>query len=77
MIKKVTNRITNMEVYRWTVSAKFCYDRGCVCKNCYYKENLETVCKMKSAVLELVRRFGKPPQFIISSNNGNTYYPKT
>lgn len=40
-----------MEVYRRTVAAKFCYDRGCVCKNCYYKENLETVCKMKTAYI--------------------------
>jgi hypothetical protein len=47
---------------RWTQSAIECYNRGCVCKGCIYKEIMDTPCRMKSAVIELVRKFGIPPE---------------
>ncbi len=52
-----------MDVRRWTESAIGCWKRGCNCAGCYY-ENFFTSkrkCQMKSAVIELVRKFGPPP----------------
>lgn len=46
--------------YIWTQQAIECYERGCNCDGCYIKEVLETRCVMKAAVIELVRRYGKP-----------------
>lgn len=48
------------ELRRWTVSAAYCYKRGCICRGCLYKEALETKCYMKETVLALYRKFGKP-----------------
>ena len=45
---------------RWAQSAIECYSIGCNCSKCYLREILHGKCKMKGAVLELVRRFGKP-----------------
>ena len=47
---------------KWTESSIFCYERGCNCSGCYMKDMLETHCLMKMAVLELVKKFGKPPK---------------
>lgn len=44
----------------WTDTSIFCYYRGCRCDGCYIKEILESECKMKPAVIELVRKFGAP-----------------
>lgn len=46
----------------WTESSIYCYKRGCNCKDCYIKDMLETPCLMKVAVIELVRKLGKPPE---------------
>jgi len=50
-------------VRRWTKAAIDCYQRGCVCTNCYYSEFFNGSpqrCQMKATVLELVRVLGKP-----------------
>lgn len=45
----------------WTEGSIYCYKRGCNCQGCYMKDLIESMpCRMKSAVLELVRKFGKP-----------------
>ena len=46
----------------WTDLSRFCYQRGCNCEGCYIKDCLETHCFMKTAVFELVRKFGAPPE---------------
>ena len=46
--------------YRWTKSAKDCYFIGCTCSKCKIYEIIGSKCRMKAAVLELVRKFGKP-----------------
>ena len=61
-------------VYRWTQAAKECYDRNCICRGCIYFEKLETRCFMKQTVLALVRKFGKPPDYIEHCGNGRTIY---
>ena len=48
-----------METRRWTLAAKHCYDRHCICEGCLYS-TLETGCYMKGVVLELYQKFGKP-----------------
>ena len=45
---------------RWTRSAVDCYFLGCVCSKCPIYNILGKKCRMKGAVLELVRLFGKP-----------------
>ena len=45
---------------RWTQSAVECYAIGCNCSKCYLKEIMKNHCRMKGAVLELVRQFGVP-----------------
>ena len=50
-------------VRRWTKAAVDCYQRGCVCTNCYYSEFFKgspQKCQMKATVLELVRVLGLP-----------------
>lgn len=50
-------------VRRWTKAAIDCYQRGCVCEGCYYKEFFSDSpqrCLMKNTVLELVRVLGRP-----------------
>ena len=50
-------------VRRWTKAAIDCYQKGCVCSNCYYKDFFNgspQKCQMKATVLELVRVLGIP-----------------
>lgn len=52
-----------VDIRRWTPTAKDCYARGCVCEGCFYSDFFESknpICKMKAAVLELVRMIGIP-----------------
>ena len=45
----------------WTDGAIFCYERGCNCNGCFVADIITSQsCLMKNAVLELVRKFGKP-----------------
>lgn len=47
----------------WTEGSIFCYKRGCNCQGCYVKDLMESQrCRMKAAVIELVKKFGKPPE---------------
>ena len=53
--------ILDVSVQRWTEGAINCYKRGCVCKNCPVKNLITSQkCQMKSAVIELVKKFGMP-----------------
>lgn len=52
-------------IRRWNKSAIDCYNRHCVCEGCEYLEyfrNGDSECKMKSAVLALVRIIGTPEE---------------
>lgn len=50
-----------LNLKRWTPAAVQCYQRGCVCKGCFYDEFFTAdKCKMKSSVMELVRKLGAP-----------------
>lgn len=53
-----------MDYRRWTQAAIYCYERGCVCSDCFYKTNMDSKCQMKVSVLNLVRIFGKPERSI-------------
>lgn len=55
---------SDVSLKRWTISARDCYFRGCVCLGCPTYKILETKCRMKQTVLELVRKFGKPEKEI-------------
>jgi Ni,Fe-hydrogenase I small subunit len=58
----------NTNMHTWTKSAVMCYERGGVCRGCYY-ENFFTkgtydtqTCKMKKTIIFLVREIGLPPK---------------
>lgn len=51
---------SEQQLTRWTESAIDCYERGCICKGCLMTRILETRCLMKTTVIALVRKFGKP-----------------
>ena len=44
----------------WNDTAIECYKRGCICSGCPLPKMESMKCQMKSAVLGLVRKFGKP-----------------
>lgn len=52
----------NSILSNWSRSSIECWLRGCVCEGCYYQE-LDSKCKCKETVIELVKRHGKPPEF--------------
>ena len=56
------NYRSRVKFRRWTIQAKKCYERGCVCTGCEVYEVLGRNCRMKASVLELVRVLGKPPK---------------
>ena len=59
--KELEKMILDVSVQRWTEGAINCYKRGCVCKNCPVKNLITSQkCQMKSAVIELVKKFGIP-----------------
>ena len=49
---------------RWNETALECYKRGCVCLGCKYSSDYFTLsgrrCRMKFAVVELVKMLGIP-----------------
>lgn len=45
---------------RWSPGAIDCYNRGCVCNGCLTGKIMEQRCRMKSAVIELVKTLGPP-----------------
>lgn len=60
---KTLKKEKSVSVRRWTKAAIACYKRGCICSGCYYKSFFKGSpqnCKMKLAVLELVRVLGRP-----------------
>ena len=53
-------KLGNVSVIRWTQSAIDCYERCCICNGCPMYELIGKQCRMKTSVLELVRKFGVP-----------------
>ena len=51
---------TSVKYTQWTKSAIECYLRGCICRNCSVYNAIGKRCKMKKAVLYLVRKYGMP-----------------
>ena len=52
-----------MPKYRhWTQTAVFCYERGGNCCGCPIKNIIETECKMKYSVNQLVKTLGIPKE---------------
>ncbi|MEI8128002.1 MAG: hypothetical protein WCG95_00160 [bacterium] len=45
---------------KWTQSAIECYQIGCICSNCSMNEIIGDRCRMKGAVIELVKTIGIP-----------------
>ena len=60
MIATKTGRYSSPKQRRWTRTAVECYFIGCNCQKCYLNEIMQNECRMKGAVLELVRTLGKP-----------------
>lgn len=53
---------------RWTRSAIGCYLRGCQCEGCEYEAFFRKAvykCKMRDAVLSLVREYGAPTRSML------------
>lgn len=46
--------------YNWTEDAITCYKRHRICNGCEISELTSGKCKMKEAVIQLVRKFGIP-----------------
>ena len=62
-IEGTVSMTNNIYAAAWTEGSIYCYKRGCNCQGCYMNDLLESIpCRMKKAVLELVRKFGKPPE---------------
>ena len=64
---KIKSRTNNGYAMYWTISAVQCYMLGCQCLKCNIPDLLESKCLMKKAVMELVRKFGKPTQEMIKN----------
>jgi hypothetical protein len=51
------------DISSWTNSSIMCYNRRCRCDGCFYQlffKDSEDKCKMKSSVMELVKKLGIP-----------------
>lgn len=59
--------MNNIKWYGWTPAARECYERGCICDGCLMSWTLGKRCRMKEAVLYLVREFGAPKEESIYS----------
>ena len=56
---------TSEKYTHWTQSARECYKRGGVCSGCIYESffaGKPYKCRMKDAVLSLVKNVGAPPK---------------
>ena len=60
MKKNALGKCPNNNVLSWTDLAKECYYNGMMCWKCDLPEDIKKECKMKSAVIELVKKFGRP-----------------
>lgn len=63
------NGAITASVISWTLAAAECYARGCICWDCNYRGYIEHPkgCKMKYSVMNLVDRFGAPPEHLIEN----------
>lgn len=59
----ITNPINQSNTVRWTRSAIECLQNHCVCGRCPMIDIVYN-CRMKSTVLELYRKYGKPEEYI-------------
>ena len=68
---KVDNDLGQIpEQNRWTRQAALCYYLGFNCNKCDLPEDIIKICHMKPVVLELVRKFGKPPEKLLDMIKG-------
>lgn len=59
------SRFTTQNWRYWTRGAVECYNRSCICKDCPIKDVLTSQsCRMKYAVISLVRTNGRPPALV-------------
>lgn len=58
----ITNPINKSNTNTWTHSAVECLQNHCICKNCHLKDIVHN-CRMKSVVLELYKKLGKPEEY--------------
>lgn len=63
------------DIRRWNLTAVECYMRGCDCSGCpiyeLYFKNEKYSCRMKEAIVEMVRKFGKPTERFIKELRKN------
>ena len=55
----------DMNERKWSKIAIECLNRGCVCDGCHIQDIMESKCRLKYTVIELVKKWGMP--------NGNNY----
>lgn len=60
--------ILREEFLHWTPSAVDCYERKCRCNGCILAEILETPCKMKYTVIQIIKVKGLPPKELKNIN---------
>lgn len=63
MSDKIYKKKLSIKHRRWSKAAKYCYERGAECCDCIY-DFIESDCKMRKTILELVKIFGKPKNII-------------
>lgn len=52
--------MTDYKPNRWVPLSIYCYKIGCNCSICDINKIIESKCRMKQVVIELVRKFGAP-----------------
>lgn len=61
--------IPEENIKQWTNLTIYCYDIGCICKNCeYFPDDLKKHCQVKLHVLLLYRNLGNPKKYIEEKN---------
>lgn len=64
--------IPEENIKKWTKLTTYCYDIGCICKNCeYFPKEFKRKCKVKLQVLLLYRKFGNPKKEVENESKGN------
>ena len=59
--EKVKDFYKQMIPRYWTYTARKCYKIGCICSKCdAVPDDIKLKCKMKFAVIKLVKKYGRP-----------------
>lgn len=43
---------------KWTDIQTYCYDRNCICSDCFFKQYNEGDCNVKTSIMEKILKFG-------------------